>query len=149
MPMLKKHVDTMNSENAASPPLLDARHALFLDFDGTLAELAQRPDAVRVASGLSDQLAQLCTQLVGAVAVVTGLRLSEVDGFLEPLQLIGAGPHGAEVRRSCAGDVGATVEPLPPQWRSGLRQQLTHLPGVWMEDKSFGVAIIRASSEHG
>ena len=61
--------------------------ALFLDFDGTLVELAARPEAVVIPPALTSTLAALYGQLGGALALVSGRRLSDLDSFLAPLQL--------------------------------------------------------------
>lgn len=79
-------------------PLLTTGHALFLDFDGTLTELAPRPEAVRVASGLVPTLAAVQAHLGGALAIVTGRPESDIDGFLAPLRLPLASEHGAQYR---------------------------------------------------
>ena len=72
--------------------------ALFLDFDGTLAELAPRPELVHVAQGLIPCLAALYEMLGGALAIISGRRLDDLDRFLHPLILPAAGEHGAEQR---------------------------------------------------
>jgi trehalose 6-phosphate phosphatase len=84
-------------------PALNPRDtALFLDFDGTLAELAAQPDAVRVPARLVPLLGHLSEYLQGALALVTGRRLAELDALLSPLRLPAAAEHGA-VRRSADG----------------------------------------------
>lgn len=72
--------------------------ALFLDFDGTLADLAVTPDAVVVPPHVPALLERLTRQLDGALAIVTGRPVAQVDEFLAPLQLTCAGTHGAERR---------------------------------------------------
>ncbi len=80
-------------------PRLDARQsALFLDFDGTLAVIAPQPEAVQVPGSLVALLAQLSQALDGALALVSGRRLADLDAFLSPLQLPTAAEHGAERR---------------------------------------------------
>ena len=79
-------------------PRIGPQTALFLDFDGTLAELAPQPEAVRVAADLVPTLAQLAARLDGALAIVSGRQLSDLDGFLAPLQLPAAAEHGAQYR---------------------------------------------------
>lgn len=132
---------TDQSAGLRAPPLLSPDQCLFLDFDGTLAELAAHPDAVSVASGLSDGLLELVTALHGAMAVVTGRRLAEVDAYLAPLQLTGAGAHGAEARDVADGVTLAQATAIPEAAVATLREQLVALPDVWLENKSFGVAI--------
>lgn len=73
------------------PPLLGARVALFLDFDGTLAPLATQPDPVQVHPGLPALLAAARRRLGGAVAIVTDRRLADVDQRLAPFTFGGAG----------------------------------------------------------
>ncbi len=104
-------------------PVPSRNWALFLDFDGTLVDLAPKPDLVEVPAGLTELLQKLFTQLDGALAIVTGRELCDVDGFLA-LMLPGAGIHGAELRRKMGGapivmddsrglaDVIAELEPL-------------------------------------
>jgi len=79
-------------------PILTTAHALFLDFDGTLTELAPRPEAVRIASGLVPTLAAMQAHLGGALAIVTGRPEADIDGFLAPLRLPLASEHGAQYR---------------------------------------------------
>ena len=76
--------------------------ALFLDFDGTLVDLASQPDAVIVPAGLRGTLTALSQCLGGALALISGRPIDQIDAFLRPLQLPVAGVHGAE-RRGAAG----------------------------------------------
>ena len=81
----------------AAPPLLQPDSALFLDFDGTLAEIAPRPADVSTPRSLPELLAQLQRALQDAVAVVSGRPLLELHGYLQPARLHGAGLHGGEL----------------------------------------------------
>lgn len=72
--------------------------ALFFDFDGTLIELAARPDQIVVAPLLQRQLGLLAKRQGGALAVVSGRPLSQIDHWLQPLVLPVAGVHGSERR---------------------------------------------------
>lgn len=80
-------------------PSITCDTALFLDFDGTLADLAPEPDAVRIERGLVAILATLYEALGGALAIITGRRLADLDHFLSPLRLPAAFEHGAQFRR--------------------------------------------------
>jgi len=79
-------------------PRIGPQTALFLDFDGTLADLAPQPEAVQVSAELIPVLRQLSAQLNGALAIVSGRKLTDLDGFLAPLQLPCAAEHGAQFR---------------------------------------------------
>jgi trehalose 6-phosphate phosphatase len=78
--------------------------ALFLDFDGTLVDIAPQPEAVVVPAGLRDTLERLHQYLGGAAAVISGRPIEQIDSFLLPLVLPAAGVHGAE-RRNAGGEL--------------------------------------------
>jgi len=87
------------------PDLSDSeRIALFLDFDGTLVAIADRPDEVQLDLSTRKALMHLDTLLGGAVAIITGREIAAVDRFLDPLRLSIAGVHGL-TRRDAQGQV--------------------------------------------
>jgi trehalose 6-phosphate phosphatase len=92
--------------------LLCGSCALFLDFDGTLVDIAEQPEAVVVPQDLVPTLEQLAGFLGGAVAVISGRPIAQIEHFLAPLKLPVAGVHGAE-RRTADGElVLAKTHPL-------------------------------------
>lgn len=78
--------------------LTAADTAVFLDFDGTLAAIAERPEFVFVDAAVPPHLATIAAALDGALAIVTGREIADVDHFLAPLQLAASGVHGLERR---------------------------------------------------
>lgn len=115
--------------------------ALFLDFDGTLVDIAPAPDAVRVDADLPGILATLAGRLGGALAIVTGRPVDVVDRYLQPYCFDVAGLHGAVIR-VCGREVS---EPSVP---ATFRVQVEHLvrearswPGLIVEDKGASVAL--------
>lgn len=115
--------------------------AIFLDFDGTLVDIAERPDAVIVDPGLPVLLRKLRVACGGALAIVTGRAVDVIDAFLPALDLDVCGLHGLERRLS-----GRTLRTAPPNhkaFRSTLRDTLDELPtmpGIIVEDKGESVA---------
>jgi trehalose 6-phosphate phosphatase len=77
-------------------------HAIFLDLDGTIAEIAEHPDDVCVQPNTLRLLEALNDESKGALAVISGRELSAIDRLLHPLKLPAAGVHGLE-RRDAAG----------------------------------------------
>lgn len=77
--------------------------AFFFDFDGTLVELAPTPDSICVPPSLIALLAALRHRSHGAVAIVSGRGIDNIDTFLNMPDLPIAGLHGAE-RRDANGD---------------------------------------------
>lgn len=123
------------------PPLLAADSALYLDFDGTLVDLAPTPDTVRPAAGLTGVLASLHELLGGAVAIVTGRRLDTVDAYLAPLRFSGAGLHGAQLRLSAAHQHSAEVPAEVAQLAADLLAAYRDDPRILVEDKGGAVAL--------
>jgi trehalose 6-phosphate phosphatase len=131
----------MNAESQQPPPLT-RDVALFLDFDGTLVDIAPTPDAVTVAEALPARLRHVAWLLNGALAVVSGRPITSIDRFLGRAVHCVAGIHGAE-RRTALGhvlrsDIGAGALQL-------FRQQLAALPrsnpGILVEDKEVSIAV--------
>ncbi|HEY1075497.1 MAG TPA: trehalose-phosphatase [Fontimonas sp.] len=132
---------TTEFSSLRSPPLLASDDAYLSDFDGTLVELAARPEAIRPAAGLAGWLQQLRLHLDDAVAIVTGRRLADVERYLAPLQLIGAGAHGAERRLSHGGPIAPVVEPLDPTMTAQIEAAIADLQDVWVENKTYALAV--------
>ena len=99
------------SPTQAAAPFITAHTALFLDFDGTLIDIAPHYDQVQIPPDLRQLLAQLFKQLNGAVAIVSGRSLFDLDAFLGPLKLPLAAEHGA-VCRFADGQLATVTSPL-------------------------------------
>ena len=122
----------------ADPPRIERHWALFMDLDGTLLELAQTPDAVIVPADLPNMLRAVQAALDGALAIVSGRLLSEVDALLAPLKLPGGGEHGAVIRMpdGLLDEIDATI---PFEWVERLIEAATQMPGVLIERKTHSV----------
>ncbi len=125
------------------PPLsrIASETALFLDFDGTLVEIADHPDGVRVASGLTGMVERLARRLDGRLAIVTGRSLESLERLLGPLAIAVAGSHGGEFRPA-----GATeAQPLAPLLPAGVLTRLNRIAqdhgGLLVEGKPFSAAV--------
>ncbi|MBS0320904.1 MAG: trehalose-phosphatase [Proteobacteria bacterium] len=86
------------------PPALDARrHAVFLDIDGTLLDIAPTPERVILDPALAALLPALSARLSGALALVTGRSIRDTDRLFRDLRLPVAGQHGCERRDADGG----------------------------------------------
>ena len=130
-----------------APPELDRnRHALFLDFDGTFVDFAPEPDAIGLRPGSVDLLAAASRSLEGALALISGRRIADLDRFLAPLELPASGVHGQEFRPA-PGDY--RLRPPSPQLelaRSRLRSAVAADDPLLLEDK--GGALVLHSRKH-
>ncbi|MDN3567056.1 trehalose-phosphatase [Paeniroseomonas aquatica] len=118
-----------------------AAAALFLDFDGTLVEIAPRPDAVEVPDHLPDLLHRLTEGLGGALAIVSGRALGELEQFL-PVPIPMAGDHGATLRPDPLQPPTLPSLPSPPEaWRARADALVAKHPGALVEDKTHGFVI--------
>jgi trehalose 6-phosphate phosphatase len=114
--------------------------ALLLDFDGTLVEIAPTPDAVHVSDDLRASLICLLEKTGGALALVSGRPIADLDRFFAPLTLPIVGGHGAEMRVH-GGETIDAAEPLPESLRRRLADAAMPGSGVLIEDKGYSVAL--------
>ena len=116
--------------------------ALFLDFDGTLVAIANRPDDVRLDPQTREALADLNELLAGALAIVTGREIAVVDRFLAPLHLSVAGVHGL-MRRDAQGRTYASPfdSGLPAAIERAVRPLLAKHPELVVERKYGALAL--------
>ncbi|WP_106638945.1 trehalose-phosphatase [Allosphingosinicella vermicomposti] len=130
------------SFNLTPPPpsLLDGA-ALFLDFDGTLVELAEAPDEIHVPAELGPLLGALSRKLKGRLALISGRGIADIDRYVRCSNLAVSGSHGLELRFAD----GRIVAPdLPPEIAIALEAVedfARGVEGMVVEDKSFGVAL--------
>jgi trehalose 6-phosphate phosphatase len=114
--------------------------ALFLDFDGTMVDIAPLPSAVHVPEPLIAVLQDLQGQLQGAVAVISGRPIDQIDEFLDPLRLPVAGVHGAE-RRGADGMLHLLhAQPLDSVEEAAC-QLAAQNPGLLVENKRGSLAL--------
>ena len=130
-------------------PRFDPNWALFLDFDGTLADIADTPERVEVEARLRPSLGGVHEALDGAVAIISGRPIAEIDAFLDPLVLPVAGLHGLE-RRTAAGSIvrAAAANGLFDEARRRLTALVDANPGVWVEDKSLTLVVHYRAAPH-
>ncbi len=117
--------------------------ALFIDVDGTLLEIAATPLAVRVDPALIGLLRSLLLGTNGALALVSGRSIAEMDALFLPLTLAAAGLHGFE-RRGASGSSDYRRLPAAPALEKARRTMLelaSTYPGLLVEDKRFALAL--------
>lgn len=131
-------------ESAAvqSVPLPTTAWCLFLDVDGTLLELADHPGAVFVDPALKKLLNGLRDAADGAVALISGRTIRDLDRLFADPTLPLAGMHGCE-RRDADGKLHVAPVALEQlsQVRAGLQRMVARHPGLMLEDKGAGLAL--------
>ena len=123
-------------------PIIKPDWALFLDVDGTLLDIAARPDEARVPAGLREDLAALSQRLGGALALVSGRAIVAVDRLFKPLRLPVAGQHGAELRRASGEPMRRLEREVDfERLRAPLERFAASWPGILVEWKGLSVAV--------
>ena len=124
---------------AGTLPIIARDWALFLDVDGTLLDFVSRPEAVIVPQSLRQTLAALSRALGGALAIVSGRSIADLDRLFAPLRLPVAGQHGAEARR---GERICVFAPGSPALASILAPVYAlREPTILIENKGLSAAI--------
>lgn len=126
----------------ASVPPFEPGWALFLDVDGTLLDIAEHPDAVSSHEVDHALLEGLQRAADGAVALISGRSLAQLDRIFAPLTLAAAGQHGFE-RRDVHGRRHRhrfPVDELRPA-AARIREFAARHAGLVFEDKGASVAL--------
>lgn len=134
----------MNARLALSsaPPLssMQSEIALFLDFDGTLVELAAGPDAIKPVPDLAKRLMLLAGRIGGRCAIVSGRGIADIESHIGRLTIAMAGSHGSDIRAADGQTLGAGPAGLPSEIEDRLRAFAAET-GLAFEQKPHGGAI--------
>jgi trehalose 6-phosphate phosphatase len=116
--------------------------AVLLDIDGTLLDLAPTPREVWVPPGLAKTLSQLHEKTSGALALVSGRSLNDIDLIFAPEQFPAVGGHGAEMRVSLDSEsVAVHAPPMDKELKRRLAAIAKLSPGILLEDKGYSLAL--------
>jgi trehalose 6-phosphate phosphatase len=116
--------------------------AVLLDIDGTLLDLAPTPREVWVPPGLAKTLSQLHEMTSGALALVSGRSLNDIDLIFAPEQFPAVGGHGAEMRISADSEaVAVHAPPMDKELKRRLAAIAKLSPGILLEDKGYSLAL--------
>ncbi len=116
--------------------------AILLDIDGTLLELAPTPREVWVPPGLSETLKTLLRHTAGALALVSGRSLNDIDLIFAPDTYPAVGGHGAEMRLSIDSEADAVqAPPMDKELKRRLAAIAKLSPGILLEDKGYSLAL--------
>jgi len=116
--------------------------AILLDIDGTLLDLAPTPREVWVPPGLAATLNGLLMRTSGALALVSGRSLNDIDLIFAPEQFPAVGGHGAEMRISTDSEAVAThAPPMDKELKRRLAAIAKLSPGILLEDKGYSLAL--------
>jgi trehalose 6-phosphate phosphatase len=130
----------MTAPNAAT--LKGDAVGLFLDVDGTILDLAPTPDAVEVPLALLDELSSLERRLGGALALVSGRPIDELDKLFAPLRLRASGVHGGEIRYAPEErSLPLATRRLPGEAFTRLSRLIDEFPGTFVENKGVSFAV--------
>ncbi|ASM71319.1 trehalose-6-phosphate phosphatase [Pseudosulfitobacter pseudonitzschiae] len=131
------------------PPIVRCNdHAFYLDLDGTLAEIVARPEQAMISAGMRGLITQLAAQTSGAVAIVSGRALADVDRVLHPLHLPVAGSHGQELRGAGPTDQGSARDGIDDDALHRITTFAARL-GLLAERKPGSVALhYRSAPQH-
>ncbi|WMT75386.1 trehalose-phosphatase [Bradyrhizobium sp. Ash2021] len=143
--------DELSPEDEAAPETVPvprslvphlSETAVLLDIDGTLLDLAPTPREVWVPPGLSKTLNRLLQRTGGALALVSGRSLNDIDLIFAPDQYPAVGGHGAEMRLDPDSEaVGAHAPPMDKELKRRLAAIAKLSPGILLEDKGYSLAL--------
>lgn len=132
----------MKTPRPGRPPAPSLNWAYFLDVDGTLIHIANTPEAVLVDRPLLDLIENLHRASGGAMALISGRMIADLQSRIGLPQLPLAGLHGLE-RRDSSGRL--WIHAAPPATKSAIKEALAPVlarhPGLLLEDKGLTLAL--------
>src|ERR1700682_2095175 len=132
--------DTVPVPRSLVPHLSES--AILLDIDGTLLDLAPTPRECWVPPGLAKTLNRLLARTSGALAMVSGRSLNDIDLIFAPDQFPAVGGHGAEMRVAADSESVAThAPPMDKELKRRLAAIAKLSPGILLEDKGYSLAL--------
>lgn len=119
-----------------------SQSAILLDIDGTLLDLMPTPREVWVPPGLSKTLNRLLQRTNGALALVSGRSINDIDLIFAPDVFPAVGGHGAEMRiEPDSESVAAHAPPMDKELKRRLAAIAKLSPGILLEDKGYSLAL--------
>lgn len=116
--------------------------SLFVDADGTLLDISLRPEYAQASRALLTVLHDLYYALGGALAIVSGRRIEDIDRLFAPLRLPASGIHGAQMRIAADGDIIDGGAPdISAHFASLVTAVAARHPGAFVEDKGKALAV--------
>src|ERR1700733_356398 len=138
----QEHVADLTMDIANKPLAYDLRrYAILLDIDGTILDIAPTPREVWVPPKLRHTLTRLRDRTGGALALVSGRPLADIDLIFSPLQLAAIGGHGAELRAVAGAEPRGCGAPLSAALKRRLASVTEIGPGILAEDKGYSLAL--------
>lgn len=135
-----------------SPPLCPSHEkwSLFLDIDGTLLALAERPQEAFVPPGLPSLIAAVTDMFEGAVALVSGRDLDDIDRLFSPYRFDAAGTHGFQWRLAGRVDpLAVRDDPVMAEVIKDVEEQILEIPGLELERKACSFALHHSQASDG
>ncbi|WP_271077611.1 trehalose-phosphatase [Aurantiacibacter sp. MUD61] len=135
----------MTAQSLQAPPPLsalaeDSPVSLFLDFDGTLVDIAPTPDSIHVPDDLARRLVALRERLAGRLAVVSGRALADLQKHTGELSVARAGSHGSDCQDADGAAIGAEPKDLAKDTRDSIAE-FANRHGFSLEVKTHGAAL--------
>jgi trehalose 6-phosphate phosphatase len=138
----QQHVVDLAMDISATSLTSDLRQcAMLLDIDGTILDIAPTPRQVWVPPQLRQTLTRLQDRSGGAVALVSGRLLDDIDTIFAPLKLAAIGGHGAELRPTPGAEPERRAASISPELKQALATLTKLGPGLIVEDKGYSLAL--------
>lgn len=118
----------------------DGPLSIFLDFDGTLVDIAPTPDSIHVPAGIAQALERLSLALDGRLALISGRAISDIEGHAGALSIARAGSHGADMQLPDGSPLADAPAKFPEVARAQMAKFATE-NGFSLEEKPHGAAL--------